>query len=108
LIQTRNAVAPVKLARVVDYGDLLALSVLSLVACVLAAAKAAGGSTKGLYMRRGAGFAFGFTATSLPPKEHGKMQLRNDDIGAAIGNFDLALQNDPNDAEAYYLRALPS
>ena len=49
---------------------------------------------------------FGFTATSFPAKENGRLQLKNDDIEAAIQNFDQALQSDPKDAESYYLRGV--
>jgi Flp pilus assembly protein TadD len=49
---------------------------------------------------------FAFTATSPPPKEFGRTDLKGDRIDAAMENFDKALQYDPNDAEAYYLRGV--
>jgi tetratricopeptide (TPR) repeat protein len=105
-IQGWNATMPFRIGRVVDYGDLLALTVLPVSMLYLrrewttVAPRKAGAVAVAIVS------LFAFTATSQLPVERGRILSRDGEYRAAIQQFDEHLKLDPQSGEAHYHRGL--
>jgi TPR repeat len=110
VIETWNATMPFRIARVVDYWDLVALSVLPFSMLYLrrewATAAHGAAPTVGVALIS----VFAFTATSQYPGEPhlsiGKRQFSDGQYDRAIQEYDEALKQWPNLAEVLYLRGI--
>jgi tetratricopeptide (TPR) repeat protein len=109
-IQAWNAAMPFRIARVVDYGDLTALSVLPLSIVYLRREWWAFAPRTAKTLVVAAVSLFAFTATSQFPGEsqinRGKEHYRIGEYDRAIQEFDRAIQEWSRSAEAYHYRGL--
>jgi hypothetical protein len=110
VIQSWNAWMPFRIARVVDYSDLVALSVLPFSMLYLQRewATVAHGAARTVVVALISVFAF--TATSQYPGEpnlsNGKGQFRDGQYDRAVKEYDEALKRWPDLAEVLYLRGI--
>jgi Tetratricopeptide repeat len=110
VIQSWNAAMPVRIARAVDYWDLLALSVLPVSMGYLRRSWPALAPASARTIAVAMVSLFAFTATSMPPHEHyivsGREHARKGDYDRAIQQFDEAIKIFPQSAEALYQRGV--
>jgi tetratricopeptide (TPR) repeat protein len=110
VIDAWNAVMPFRVGRVVDYWDLLALSVLPLSLVYLQRARPTLAPRTARMVAVAAVSLFAFTATSRVPYAYnidaGKEFTRTGEYDRAIQQFDQALRAAPDLPEALYLRGV--
>lgn len=110
MIQTWNATMPFRIARVVDYSDLVALSVLPFSMLYLQREWATAAHGRARTVVAALISVFAFTATSRYPGEpnlsNGKEQFRAGRYDHAIKEYDEALKQWPDLAEVLYFRGI--
>ena len=110
MIQGWNATMPFRIARVVDYWDLLALSVLPVSMGYLRREWPALAPASARTIAVAIVSLFAFTATSRSPHaeymDRGREHFRMGEYERAIQQFDGAIKADPRSAEAFYQRGV--
>lgn len=110
VISAWNAVMPFRIARVVDYSDLLALAVLPLSLAYLRRSWPILVAGKVQTIAVALVSLFAFTATAhAPGQPHlsaGRQEVRKGEYERAIREYDQAITQWPNLAEAFYLRGI--